>query len=120
MPLFAAILRIPFSIIAPVIIVICAIGAYTVHNAMLDVWFMLLFGVVGYVFKKLDYPLAPLVLALVLGDRAEDSFRQSMLISQGDLSHLLVERAGRQHHALALVMLFWPLISRGLARMRGA
>ena len=85
-PLFASILRIPFSIIAPVIIVICAIGAYTVHNAMLDIWLMLVFGVIGYVFKKLDYPLAPLVLALVLGDKAEDSFRQAMLVSQGDLS----------------------------------
>ena len=95
MPLFAAILRIPFSIIAPVIIVICAIGAYTVHNAMLDIWFMLVFGVVGYVFKKLDYPLAPLVLALVLGDKAEDSFRQSMLVSQGDVMHHVVELAGR-------------------------
>ena len=84
-PLFAAILRVPFSIIAPVIVVICAIGAYSVHSAMLDIWFMMLFGVVGYVFKKLDYPLAPLVLALVLGDRAEDSFRQSMLIAQGDM-----------------------------------
>ena len=50
---------------------ICAIGAYTVHNAMFDIWLMLVFGVVGYVFKKLDYPLAPLVLALVLGDMAE-------------------------------------------------
>src|ERR1051325_2258537 len=70
-PLFAAILRIPFSVIAPIIIVICAIGSYTVHNAMLDIWYMLGFGVIGYVFKKLDYPLAPLVLALVLGDRAE-------------------------------------------------
>ena len=94
-PLFASILRIPFSIIAPVIIVICAIGAYTVHNAMLDVWFMLVFGVVGYVFKKLDYPLAPLVLALVLGDKAEDSFRQAMLVSQGDVCDLLVQPAGR-------------------------
>src|SRR5438477_9746919 len=84
-PLFAAILRIPFSIIAPVIMVICAIGAYTVHSSMFDVWLMVVFGVMGYVFKKLDYPLAPLVLALVLGDRAEDSFRQSMLLSQGDL-----------------------------------
>src|SRR6195952_1957877 len=84
-PLFAAILRVPFSIIAPIIVVICAIGAYTVHNAMLDIWFMLLFGVAGYVFKKLAYPLAPLVLALVLGDRAEDAFRQSMLIAQGDM-----------------------------------
>ena len=93
-PLFAAILRVPFSIIAPIIVVICAIGAYTVHNSMFDIWFMLLFGVVGYVFKKLDYPLAPLVLALVLGDRAEDAFRQSMLISQGDLRDLLRQLAG--------------------------
>src|SRR5215203_3195332 len=85
-PLFASILRIPFSIIAPVIVVICAVGAYTVHNAMLDIWFMMLFGVAGYVLKKLAYPPAPHVPALVLGDRAEDSFRQSMLISQGEVS----------------------------------
>src|SRR5512132_4374162 len=85
-PMFAASLRVPFSIIAPVILVICAIGAYTVHNSMFDVWLMVVFGVMGYVFKKLDYPLAPLVLALVLGDRAEDSFRQSMLMSQGDMT----------------------------------
>ena len=55
-PLFAAILRIPFSIIAPVIIVICAIGAYTVHNAMFDVWMMLVFGVVGYVLQEARLP----------------------------------------------------------------
>ena len=74
-PLFAAILRIPFSIIAPVILVICAIGAYTVHTSMSDVYLMVVFGVAGYVMRKLNYPLAPLVLALVLGDRAEGSFR---------------------------------------------
>src|SRR4249919_2062397 len=85
-PWWAAILRIPFAIIAPVIVVICAVGAYTVHNALLDIWLMLVFGVIGYVFKKLAYPLAPLVLALVLGDKAEDSFRQAMLVSQGDLT----------------------------------
>jgi putative tricarboxylic transport membrane protein len=118
-PLFAAILRVPFSIIAPVIIVICAIGAYTVHNAMLDIWFMLMFGVLGYVFKKLDYPLAPLVLALVLGDRAEDSFRQSMLISQGDLSVFFSQWLVGSVTALAMVMLFWPLLSGLLARLRG-
>jgi putative tricarboxylic transport membrane protein len=118
-PLFAAILRIPFSIIAPVIIVICAIGAYTVHNAMLDIWFMLLFGVVGYVFKKLDYPLAPLVLALVLGDRAEDSFRQSMLISQGEVSVFFSNWLVGGITALSLVMLFWPLVSKLVARLRG-
>jgi len=85
-PLFAAILRIPLSVIAPVIIVICAIGSYTVHNSIFDVWMMVVFGVAGYVFKKLNYPLAPLVLAIVLGDRAEASFRQAMLVSQGEMS----------------------------------
>src|SRR6187401_3562715 len=84
-PLFASILRVPFSVIAPIIIVICAIGSFTVKNAIFDVWMMVVFGVVGYVFKKLDYPLAPLVLALVLGDRAEDALRQSLIMSQGSL-----------------------------------
>jgi len=117
-PLFASILRIPFSIIAPVIIVICAIGAYTVHTAMLDVWFMLGFGVVGYLFKKLDYPLAPLVLALVLGDKAEDSFRQSMLVSQGDVMIMWSNSLVGSITTLALVLLFWPLISKLLGVVR--
>jgi putative tricarboxylic transport membrane protein len=117
-PLFASILRIPFSIIAPVIIVICAIGAYTVHSAMLDVWFMLLFGVIGYVFKKLDYPLAPLVLALVLGDKAEDSFRQSMLVSQGEVGIMWSNPLVGTITTLALTMLVWPLISKLLALVR--
>ena len=85
-PLFAAILRIPFSIIAPIILVLCAIGAYTVHNSTFDVVMMLVFGVAGYVLKKCNYPLAPLVLAIVLGDKAEESFRQSLLASQGSLA----------------------------------
>jgi putative tricarboxylic transport membrane protein len=117
-PLFASILRIPFSIIAPVIIVICAIGAYTVHSAMLDIWFMLGFGVVGYLFKKLDYPLAPLVLALVLGDKAEDSFRQAMLVSQGDLGVLWSNALVGTISTLAIGLLVWPLISKLIAKVR--
>lgn len=109
-PLFASILRIPFSIIAPVIIVICAVGAYTVHTALFDVWLMMGFGLIGYVFKKLDYPMAPMVLALVLGDRAEDSFRQSMLISQGSLGVFFSNFLVAGITTLALLMLLWPLI----------
>jgi putative tricarboxylic transport membrane protein len=117
-PLFAAILRIPFSIVAPVIIVICAIGAFTVNNAMLDIWFMLLFGVMGYAFKKLSYPLAPLVLALVLGDQAEDAFRQSMLISQGDVRVFFSNGLVGSIMALGLLMLFWPLIGKLKAALK--
>jgi putative tricarboxylic transport membrane protein len=117
-PLFAAILRVPFSIIAPVIIVICAIGAYTVHNNILDVYLMLVFGVAGYVMRKLDYPLAPLVLALVLGDAAESAFRQSMLVSQGDMSVFFSNALVGSLTTLALFLLFWPLISAGLRKIR--
>src|SRR6266498_1871124 len=112
-PLFAAILRVPFSIIAPVIIVICAIGAYTVHNSMFDVWLMVVFGVIGYAFKKLRYPLAPLVLALVLGDRAEENFRNAIKGSQGDPAVFFSNGLVGGLTALALVLLFWPLIRAG-------
>ncbi len=117
-PLFAAVLRIPFSIIAPVIIVICAVGAFTVHNSMLDVWLMALFGVVGYIFKKLDYPLAPLVLSLVLGDKAEDAFRQTMLASKGGLGIFWSNPLVGSITTVALILLFWPLLSALWRRMR--
>jgi putative tricarboxylic transport membrane protein len=117
-PLFAAILRIPFSVIAPIIIVICAIGSFTVHNSMFDVWMMLVFGVAGYAFKKLNYPLAPLVLAIVLGDRAEASFRQAMLVSQGDMTVFFENKLVGGMTTLALLLLAWPLISWLIAKAR--
>jgi putative tricarboxylic transport membrane protein len=86
---------------------------------MFDVWLMLVFGVMGYVFKKLDYPLAPLVLALVLGDRAEDSFRQSMLMSQGDMSIFFANGLVGTITVLSLILLFWPVLSRGIDILRG-
>ena len=121
-PLFAAILRIPFSIIAPAILVICAIGAFTVHNAQFDIWLMLIFGIVGYIFKKLDYPLAPLVLALVLGDRAEDAFRQSMLASKGGLGIFWANGLVGTIMTLAVAGLAWSLIGglRNRVRLRAA
>ncbi|HWJ99774.1 MAG TPA: tripartite tricarboxylate transporter permease [Xanthobacteraceae bacterium] len=117
-PLFAAILRVPFSIIAPMIIILCAIGAYTVHNSMFDVGLMLLFGVVGYFFKKLDYPLAPLVLSLVLGDKAEDAFRQSMLASKGDVTIFASNWLVGSITLLAMVLLFWPLLVGAWKKLR--
>jgi putative tricarboxylic transport membrane protein len=108
-PFWAGVLRIPFSVIAPVIVVICAIGAYTVHSSMFDVIMMMVFGVLGYLFKKLKYPLAPLVLALVLGDMAEASFRQAMLLSQGSLSIFWANPLVGSIAGLAIVLLLWPV-----------
>ena len=115
-PLFAAILRVPFSIIAPTIMVVCAVGAYTINNAMFDVWLVLVFGAMGYVFNKLSYPLAPLVLALVLGDMAESSFRQAMLLSQGSLSIFWSNALVGSIVSLGLLLLCWPLITWAYTR----
>jgi putative tricarboxylic transport membrane protein len=116
-PLFAAILRIPFSIIAPVILVLCAIGAYTVHNNTFDVVMMMVFGVVGYVMKKCNYPMAPLVLAIVLGDKAEEAFRQALLGSQGSLGIFFSNTLVSTIMTLGLIALFWPLISNGWSKL---
>ena len=117
-PLMAAILRIPFSIIAPIILVLCGIGAYTVHNNPFDVVMMMVFGILGYVLKKCDYPLAPLVLALVLGDKAEEAFRQALLGSQGSLMVFWSNWLVGTIMALGLIALFWPLVQTGLSRLR--
>ncbi|HVX99646.1 MAG TPA: tripartite tricarboxylate transporter permease [Pseudorhodoplanes sp.] len=119
-PLFAAILRIPFSIIAPIILVFCAIGAYSVHNSTFDVILMLVFGVIGYVMKKCNYPMAPMVLAIVLGDKAEEAFRQSLLASQGSLRIFWSNGLVGTIMALGLIALFWSVISQGVSRLRGS
>ncbi|UHD46518.1 tripartite tricarboxylate transporter permease [Aureimonas altamirensis] len=118
-PLFASILRIPFGIIGPIIIVVCLIGAYTVANAEFDVLMAVAFGIVGYIFKRLDYPIAPLVLAMVLGDKAEDAFRQSMLYSGGSLSIFWSNALVGSIMGLAILLLLWPILSKGVAFLFG-
>src|ERR1044072_232053 len=102
------------------IVVSCAIGAYAIQNAMFDIWLMLLFGAVGYVFKKIGIPLAPFTLALVLGSRAEDAFRLSMIGAEGDLrvfwSNGLVGSITRR----AFILLCWSVISAAWQRLSDA
>src|ERR671922_1269847 len=117
-PAFAAILRLPFAALTPIIVFVCAIGAYTVNKAMLDVWYMLIFGVIGYVFKKLDYPLAPLVLALVLGDMTETAVRQSLIMSQGSLGIFFTRPIAAVITSAALLILFSPALLPLLRRAR--
>ena len=119
-PIFAAVLRVPFAATAPMIVVSCAVGAYAIQNAMFDIWLMLGFGVIGYVFKKIGIPLAPFTLALVLGNRAEDSFRLSMIGAGGDMSVFWSNGLVGSITTLALVLLFWPLIAAGWGRLTGS
>ncbi len=119
-PMFAAILRVPFPIIAPIILVFCAIGAYSVHNSTFDVMLMMVFGVIGYFLKKTNYPMAPLVLAIVLGDKAEEAFRQSLLASQGSLGIFFSNGLVGTIMTLGFVALFWSLIQEAWSWFRPA
>jgi putative tricarboxylic transport membrane protein len=119
-PLFAAILRVPFAILTPLIVVICAIGSYAVHNSMIDIWYMLVFGIIGYVFKKLDYPAAPLVLALVLGDLSENALRQSLIISQGSLAIFFTRPISGAITGLAIFFFALPVITPWWRRWTGS
>lgn len=120
-PLFAKVLSLKFTILAPVIFVLCVVGGYAPTNTMHDVWLMLLFGVFGYLLRKLNYPVAPAVLAIVLGPLAERSLRQSLLGSQGDPMVFFERPLSAMILIAALLLMLVPvfrLVKRRLAASR--
>ena len=117
-PLFVRILTLPFTILAPTIYVLCVVGGYAPTQTMHDVWLMFLFGVAGYFLRKLNYPVAPAVLAIVLGPLAERSLRQSLLASQGDPLIFVERPISATCMFLALVLVAVPLVRRLLRRHR--
>jgi putative tricarboxylic transport membrane protein len=118
-PLFAAVLKVRFSILMPAIVYVCAIGAYAVNNRVIDVYYMLIFGVLGYLFKKLDYPIAPMVLALVLGNMAEQAMRQALIMGQGSPLIFFQPPIALPIMLVALFIFFWPVISEWKNKLLG-
>lgn len=88
-PVFASVAQLPYQIFYPVILLFICVGAFAVNGRIFDLWVVLAFGVLGYAMKKLDYPPAPLVLALVLGPELERTVNQSLAMSHGNLSIFL-------------------------------
>ena len=91
--------------------VVCFVSAWTVSSSPFDLWLAFLFGLIGYLFKKCDYPIAPLVLAMVIGDKAEDAFRQSMIIHSGSLGAFWSNWLCGTLMTLAILLLIWPLFA---------
>jgi putative tricarboxylic transport membrane protein len=118
-PLFAQILRLPHYMLMPFILGISAVGVYSVNNSLFDVWVMALFGLLGYVMRKLDFPAAALILGLVLGDIIERALRQSLMMSQGDLSIFVTRPISATLLLIAMVLLSLPAM-RGVRAWRVA
>ncbi|MDF3010947.1 MAG: protein of unknown function transrane, partial [Burkholderiales bacterium] len=108
-PLFVRAVRIPYSILMPLIVVFCVTGAYSLKNNLWDVGTMLVFGVVGYLMKKLGYSPAALVLALVLGPLAERALRQSLIISDAGIGIFFMRPISGVLMALALAAIAVPM-----------
>jgi len=119
-PLFVKVLTLPFTILAPVIYILCVVGGYAPTQTMHDVWLMFLFGIVGYLMRKLNYPVAPAVLAIVLGPLAERSLRQSLLASQGDMFTFIERPISGVCIAFAVALMAYPLIRKWRAKKPAA
>jgi putative tricarboxylic transport membrane protein len=111
-PAFVAVLRVRYEILAPLIMVFCVVGVYSLDYSMMDLWVMFGFGVIGYLMKKLDYPAAPLVLALVLGGQMETNLRRSLKMSLGDISIFFNRPISGVIMIAAILIIIWPLINR--------
>jgi putative tricarboxylic transport membrane protein len=108
-PAWASILRLPYYVIYPGILIVSVIGVYSVNGSMFDVWMLAAFGALGYLMRKLDIPAPPLVLAFVLGPLAERALRQSMVMSQNSPEIFLTRPLSAALLALSVAMLIGPL-----------
>jgi putative tricarboxylic transport membrane protein len=118
--LWVQLLKVPYAILMPLIIVFCIIGSYTIANSIMDVFFMLIFGVIGYLMKKLKYEAPPLILAYVLGPMLEYSLKQSLLVSKGSFKIFFSRPISATCLIIALILVVLPIIPRLRKKRPGA
>ena len=118
-PAFLWMLRMPFTILAPLIFVLSIVGTYAAYQNTFDVWVMVLFGLGAYFLRILDYPLAPAVLAIVLGPIAEPKLRQSLLLSDGDFSIFFTRPIAGPITIIAIILILLPLAKLIHGKLRG-
>ena len=119
-PVFIRVLAMPFTLLTPIIFMLCVLGVFATTDRMFDTWIMLILGVCGYLLRKLNYPVAPAVLAIVLGPLAERSLRQSLIGSQGDVTTFITRPISLTCVLLALLLVCYPLIQRAVRKRRQA
>lgn len=116
---FAAILKLPYSILGTLIVLLSMVGSYAVGNSMFNVWIMFLFGILGYFMKKYHFSPASLVLGLVLGPMMEENFRRHLLVTEGDYLSFITQPISGVILLVALIALLFPVISKALKKKKG-
>jgi putative tricarboxylic transport membrane protein len=118
-PVWVKCLQVPYAILFPLILLFCVIGAFSLNYSTIEVFFLIFFGLLGYLMKKLRYEAAPLILALVLTPMLENGLRQSLIISQGSPLIFVTKPISATFLALAVIMLFVPVFSFVRRRVTG-
>jgi putative tricarboxylic transport membrane protein len=118
-PIWVALLKIPYPILFTLVLGFCVVGAYSLSNSVFDIGAMLVFGILGYLFRKLDIPTGPLILTLILGPLMESGLRQSLQMSQGDFSIFFTRPLSATLLAIAALMIVTFSFS-ALAPVKGA
>ena len=111
-PMWVKVLKVPYYLLYPLILLFCLIGAYSLDNTVADVIIMLVFGILGFLMKKFRYDGAPMILALVLGQKLETSFRRSLIMSQGDFSIFVTRPISLGFLITAALLLIIPIITQ--------
>jgi putative tricarboxylic transport membrane protein len=114
--LFTSLLKTPYPVLAPIILAACLIGAYSTNSNTGDVLIMIVSGGFGYLLKKVDFDVAPLVLALVLGPPVEMALRQSLMISRGNPLVFFQRPIALFFILMLLVAVFGPMLARKLSK----
>lgn len=118
-PMWVQVLKIPYRILFPLILLFCLIGAYSLNNSAFDIILMTIFGIVGYLFRKFNYEGAPLLLAFVLGPMFESTLRQSLMLSKGSFSIFFTRPIAAVTVSVALILFltsFIPLLAKKKAK----
>lgn len=118
--LFARLLYTPPAVLMAVILLVATVGTYSLNNNVFDVYLMLGFGLLGYGFRKFDIPIPPMILALVLGGPMEQSFRQSLVLSQGSWDVFVASGITIALLTMSILSVFGPIVQSRLAARRSA
>lgn len=109
---FASLTRVPVKILIPLVTIIMVIGAYSVNNSIFDLWLLLIFGVIGFVIKQINYEAAPLVVGLVLGSILEEGLRQGLVMVDGNFMGFFARPISGVLLVISIAIVFWVVFSQ--------
>ncbi|MCM3714163.1 tripartite tricarboxylate transporter permease [Halalkalibacter oceani] len=118
--MFSYVMKVPYTVLGPLILMLCIIGTFAVRNSIFDIWVMFVFGIIGFFLEKLKFPLATVILGVVLGPIGEAEFRRSLTMSGGDYSVFFTRPISATLLALAVLALFAPAIKKLFTKSKPA